>query len=72
MEFTFKEILMYYMNKKYVLQTPLGELNPEDHENILLVVKICYQNLKQNVLNFIWYLVVRLKKDITFLTLFFL
>ncbi|CAI6372540.1 unnamed protein product [Macrosiphum euphorbiae] len=35
MEFTFKEILMYYMNKKYVLQTPLGELNPEDHENIL-------------------------------------
>ncbi|KAL4092294.1 hypothetical protein QTP88_026819 [Uroleucon formosanum] len=35
MEFTFKEILMYYMNKKYVLQTPLGELNPEDNENIL-------------------------------------
>lgn len=35
MEFIFKEILMYYMNKKYVLQTSLGELNPKDHNNIL-------------------------------------
>lgn len=35
MEFTYKEILMYYMNRKYVLQTPIGGLNPEDHSNIL-------------------------------------
>lgn len=35
MEFTYKEILMYYMSRNYVLHTPLGILNPEDKNNIL-------------------------------------
>jgi len=39
MEFTYREILMYYMNRNYVLHTPLGILNPEDKNNILPIKK---------------------------------